>query len=520
MRLLADLVRVGLVAAAAAFLVAGDESAALKTALVLMPALVGRLARVPAFFDLLFVLALAAEAIGSGLGAYDWIGAGDVGAHLAIPFLSAPVVYQVLARLGAIRTPDDDSPPPSLAGLGIATAAGVLAIGAVWELVEWGADAALGTDYSPGYADTLSDLLADAVAAVLGGILVVLWLRVAHRPASPVRDGAGPEASVVIPTYGRRRGIERVVRAVLADEAAREVIVVVDGCDDGSYELLVAMARQEPRVRPVWQDNAGQIAALQKGLEEARFPVIVMLDDDVIAGPRLITGHATRQARARRQVVLGYIPVQDRSSWPERVTARLYSMGYEDQCRRWEADPEQVIGLLWAGNMSVRRADALEVGLDNPDYRLGYLQDRELGLRLMKAGFTAVFDRSLRATHLYSRSLEELRRDAKSSGRGRWRLHDVHGDVVGPVPPNPFEDGAWAPRLVIRLGAGPAGPALAVLLACVAYALGRLGATHTSARHYGLLWGVLEQRAYRAESQRRHGKRSPAPSRPAHQGGT
>jgi hypothetical protein len=121
---------------------------------------------------------------------------------------------------------------------------------------------------------------------------------------------------------------------------------------------------------------------------------------------------------------------------------------------------------------------------------------------------------------LYSRSLEELRRDAKRSGRGRWRLHDVHGDVVGPVPPNPFQDGAWAPRLVIRLGAGPAGPALAVLLACVAYALGRLGATHTSARHYGLLWGVLEQRAYRAESRRRRGERSQAASRPAHQGGT
>jgi hypothetical protein len=197
------------------------------------------------------------------------------------------------------------------------------------------------------------------------------------------------------------------------------------------------------------------------------------------------------------------MPVEERSTWPDRVTARIYSMGYEHQCRRWEADPSDAIGLLWAGNMSMRRSDALRVQLDNPNYRLNYLNDRELGLRLMKAGFTAVFDRSLRATHLYSRSLEQFRRDAKRSGSGRWRLHDVHGDVVGREPPNPFEGGPWAPRLVLRLGGGPAGPWLAAVLEGVGYALGRLGATHTSARHYGLLWGVLEQREYRAERRRR-----------------
>ena len=499
----ADILRAALVAVAAAFAITGDGGAALKAGLVLMPALASRLARTPAGFDLAFTAVLLVEALGTGLGIYDRIGWPDTGSHLVIPLLAAPVVYQVLTRLDAVP-PADDACVRQLVGAGVVTAAGVVALGAVWELVEWRADAIFGTDYSQGYTDTLTDLLADTIAAVAGAALVVAWLsrRRSPDPARPSADGNAPTASVVIPTYRRRAGIERVVQAALDDEAAGEVVVVVDGCDDGTFEHLTDIARAEARLRPIWQENAGQTAAMQRGVEEARHPVVVMLDDDVVAGPGLIAGHAKRHAGMRRHVVLGYIPVEEPRTWPERVTARLYSMGYEDQCRRWEAEPRGIIGLLWAGNMSMRRDDALEVGLDNPDCRLHYLQDRELGLRLMRGGFTAVFDRSLRATHLYSRTLSELRRDAHRSGRGRWALHDIHRDVVG-EPGNPFEGGPWAPRLVLDLGVGPAGPALAAVLAGVGHVLGRLGATHTSARHYGLLWGVLEQRAYRAERRRR-----------------
>jgi glycosyltransferase involved in cell wall biosynthesis len=316
-------------------------------------------------------------------------------------------------------------------------------------------------------------------------------------------------ASVVIPTHDRRRGIEQTVRAALADEATREVIVVVDGCRDGTYECLVGLARHDSRVRPLWQDNSGASSARQKGVEHARNPVVVLLDDDVVAEPGLITGHVGHHARAPRRVVLGYMPVMGRSTWPENVTSALYSMSYEEQCRRYERDPAHVLIALWAGNMSLRRADALEVGLDNGALPLGYLADRELGLRLMKAGFTGVFDRSLRGWHHYSRSLEGRRRDAVTTARDRWKLHDIHGDVLGPVPPDPWEGGSWPRRLAGRIGAGPASPGLRFVLGVAAYGLGRLGATRASARHLGLLLQTEETRASAAESRRIRSKQSP-----------
>jgi hypothetical protein len=196
MRVLADIARIAILASALAFLAHGDKPAALKALLVLMPALASRLVRVPAGFDFMFAGALAIEALGSGLGAFHRIGWPEGASHLVIPFLSAPIVYQSFVRLGATPAPEDiparRPPVRPGAGAGLLTAAGVLALGAVWELVEWGSDNALGTDYSLGYSDTLSDLLADTVAASGGGLLVAIWVGLSIR--APVRRARSARA--------------------------------------------------------------------------------------------------------------------------------------------------------------------------------------------------------------------------------------------------------------------------------------------------------------------------------------
>ena len=79
MRALADLARIALLVSAGAFLADGDEAGALKCLLVLAPAVAARLARVPAVFDVLFTLALAVEAIGTGLGVGGWLGLAETG---------------------------------------------------------------------------------------------------------------------------------------------------------------------------------------------------------------------------------------------------------------------------------------------------------------------------------------------------------------------------------------------------------------------------------------------------------
>jgi hypothetical protein len=176
------MVRIGIGALAVGFLITGDESAALKALLDFVPAIASRMVCAPAAFDLLFAATLAVEALGTGLGVYYRVGWPNGGSHLLIPFVSAPIVYHGFVRLGATAAPEG---PRAATGTGLVVAAGVLALGALWELVEWGADSVFGTDYSQGYTDTLSDLLADAFAASAGGVAVAVWLRSPAATPSP-----------------------------------------------------------------------------------------------------------------------------------------------------------------------------------------------------------------------------------------------------------------------------------------------------------------------------------------------
>jgi hypothetical protein len=172
----ADAVRLAIICGAAIWFVEGESAAALKAVLVFPVALLGRHVRAPRFCDLLFTSALAAEVYRTGLGAYGSFGAYDTPAHVVLPLLSAPLVYARLAGLRALAEPAEAAPLTT----GVVVAACVLALGALWELVEWAADSWLGTHYSQGYQDTMRDLLADAVAASAGGALVALWLRMTH----------------------------------------------------------------------------------------------------------------------------------------------------------------------------------------------------------------------------------------------------------------------------------------------------------------------------------------------------
>ncbi|SFK74655.1 glycosyltransferase family 2 protein [Methylocapsa palsarum] len=107
-----------------------------------------------------------------------------------------------------------------------------------------------------------------------------------------LQDGGGqaapPLLSIVIPTYN----VEPYVRAAV-DSALNqtlrdiEVIVVVDGATDGSLQVLEAMQKEcdDPRMRIIWQENAGLSAARNTGILNARAPFIGFLDADDIWAP-------------------------------------------------------------------------------------------------------------------------------------------------------------------------------------------------------------------------------------------
>jgi len=328
--------------------------------------------------------------------------------------------------------------------------------------------------------------------------------------ARSANTGELPSVSVVIPTYGRRRRLPEVLCPLLADPATHELIVVVDGCHDGSIELLDDLAATDARVMPVFVENAGAMAARCTGVERASGEVILILDDDVVAEAGLVAGHAGRHAEKQRLVVMGYMPVAEPAHDDlARFIGELYSREYERTCLDHEADPRGILYRLWGGNVSLRRRDFLAVGLDARRSVPGYNADRDFGLRCLRAGLDGVFDRSLRARHLYERTLDGYLRDARDSGESTLRVHAAHGDVVGPYRPS-FEGGLpFAGRLAIQASRRRAARAILLPALRGVIGVGRSIRSSYLQRNALVLLGRIEQRRGAVEAVRR---RRSAPS--------
>ncbi len=244
-----------------------------------------------------------------------------------------------------------------------------------------------------------------------------------------------PTVSVVVASRNRRHMLRAFVEAVARDRGVAELIVVLDGDVDGSHALLDTLREQFPFLRPVLTEHRGHLDALESGVEESTSDVVLLMDDDVVAGPGLATGHARRHAEGADLVVMGYMPVRlhDGAS----PATRLYAVEYEAHCRRIESGELAVLRGLWLGNVSARRDDLLRVGLPSHNYAAFWHSDLELGLRLEAGGLHGVFDRRLEASHMHARTAEAFLRDARERGRCAWLLEQEHADrfdAAGTVP--------------------------------------------------------------------------------------
>lgn len=254
-----------------------------------------------------------------------------------------------------------------------------------------------------------------------------------------------------MPTYNRRSNLPRVLPPLLADAALTELIVVVDGSRDGSFELVQEFAAQDSRVRPVFIENRGSSRAQQLGADLASSEVVLIIADDVVAEPGLVTGHAKRHAQRHGLVVVGYMPtVVTEVRRRDDFTTRLYAVEYERAMAEYEREPRSILPNLWAGNVSLRRSDSSRVPLWAEEFPEGYHEDQEFGIRCLKAGLVAVFDRSLLAHHIHRRSLDSFVSGARKEGAGRLVVHRLHGDVLGALPADAFTQGLpRAARLIV-----------------------------------------------------------------------
>ena len=96
--------------------------------------------------------------------------------------------------------------------------------------------------------------------------------------------------SVIIPVYNERRTLEEVLGRVARAPMEKEVIVVDDGSDDGTREILQRLAKNAGRSDPLrivfHERNQGKGAAVRTGIAQATGDWILIQDADLEYDPQ------------------------------------------------------------------------------------------------------------------------------------------------------------------------------------------------------------------------------------------
>lgn len=136
--------------------------------------------------------------------------------------------------------------------------------------------------------------------------------------------------SVVIPAHDEAENIESLIREIDAACAAlpsKEVIVVDDGSQDGTGDIVQGLRAGFPWLRLVRHDRAGgQSAAVHSGVLAAKGEIICTLDGDLqnppAEIPRLVAPFLEKGAAASLGLVAGQ-RVKRQDSWSKRAASRF-----------------------------------------------------------------------------------------------------------------------------------------------------------------------------------------------------
>lgn len=101
--------------------------------------------------------------------------------------------------------------------------------------------------------------------------------------------------SIVIPTYNRSEKLGASLQALFDqqyDTSQYEILVIDDGSQDDTQEVLQKLAKKSPVPLKVFhQPNSGQGVARNNGIEAALGEIVLFLGDDIIATPDLLKEH-------------------------------------------------------------------------------------------------------------------------------------------------------------------------------------------------------------------------------------
>ncbi|MGW3667954.1 bifunctional polysaccharide deacetylase/glycosyltransferase family 2 protein [Streptomyces sp. NPDC005141] len=264
----------------------------------------------------------------------------------------------------------------------------------------------------------LSWFLVVVGVAVMGRFGMMLILARRHYRQRNRRRGRGGKFSwgpvvtrpvtVIVPAYNEKECIANTLKSLAKSTHPIEIIVVDDGSEDNTSEIAESLGM--PNVRVIRQENAGKPAALNNGVRNARYDIVVMMDGDTVFEPDAV--HQLVQPFADPEIgaVAGNAKVGNRNTMIGAWQHIEYVMGFNLDRRMY--DLLRCMPTIPGAIGAFRRDAVLEVGGMSEDT---LAEDTDITIAMHRAGWRVVYQEHARAWTEAPGSLKQL-----WSQRYRW----------------------------------------------------------------------------------------------------
>jgi GT2 family glycosyltransferase len=191
------------------------------------------------------------------------------------------------------------------------------------------------------------------------------------------------------------------------------------------------------------QTNQGASKARNTGIKQCKNDIILMIDDDIIATPELVSEHMKwhNQLREEKVAVLGYI------TWSPEVKVDDFMWWCENggpltRYHLIKNKQEVDFAYLYTGNLSLK-ASLLRNNLFDQDFFLGF-DDLELGYRLSRQGLRIFYDKDAVGYHLSSFDMNRFVKRMRSIAKSAKILHKKWPELADKI-------GKPRPLLLLRI---------------------------------------------------------------------
>ena len=253
-----------------------------------------------------------------------------------------------------------------------------------------------------------------------------------------------PKLTVVIPSFNRVNRLKKTLESLVdqsLDKELFEIVIVDDGSDDGTAQMVAEFSQKVKHyVRYYWQEKKLAGAARNLGIMEAKAPIVLLMDSDIVPNKDHLKLHLQLHLKypETEVAVRGWI-----TPGPEGVDLLRWDESDILPIGR-TVDGEAIISPEYfvTADVSLKREFLIEAGL----FTLGLpaAQDTDLAWRLRDLGLKLIYCREALAIH--TDPLDSVEKVVNNGKKYGWTFAEWYCRI--PL----YQEETW--RLGARLNGG------------------------------------------------------------------